>query len=236
MYKRLKLKAAIGGAVFCALAGHGASAQSASNSQLINAGLKHSFSASDVIQMMQEFPLQSALQPNEGDETATVLAMTPGGARFLISLFQCEDPVEGSECKGAAIFTGYSNAGITYDELNDFNSGANVTRVVNVSDQNIIVFGTQIFFSGGIGWENFKFVIELFLSDMQNYVETKATLGTAASLKAAPENRDKIDNLTRRAEAQSAMPPFLRTNYEIDAALGAAISNTWDVSFTGEAE
>ena len=134
MYKRLKRKAAIGGALICALAAGSAGAQTASNSQLLGAGLKDSFAASDVVQMMSEFPIETALQPNEGDDTATVLALTPGGARFLISLFQCEDPVTGSGCRGAAIFTGYSNAGITYDELNDFNSDANVTRVVNVSD------------------------------------------------------------------------------------------------------
>ena len=232
MQKMLKLTAAIGGAVFCGLAAQNAAAQTASNNQLIGAGLKQSFSASDVADMMAEFPIETQLQPDAGDATATVLAVTPGGARFLISLFQCDDAAQGSGCKGAAIFTGFSNAGVTYDELNDFNSDANVTRVVNVDAQNIIVFGTQLFFSGGIGRDNFKFVTELFLSDMQNYVEAQATLGTAISHEAAPAEVGKIDNLTSVAADAGTMPPFLRTHYELNEALGAAVSNTWDVRFT----
>ena len=231
MYKALKVKAAIGAAAGVLWAST-AFAQAA-NSQLMGGGLKDSFSASDVISILSEFPLESALQPYEGDNTATVLASTPGGARFLISLFQCEEPQTGAGCSGAAIFTGFSNAGVTYDELNDFNSDANVTRVVNVSDQNIIIFGTQLFFNGGISRANFKFVTELFLSDMQNYVETKSEAGTSVSLKTAPAERGKIGNLTSSAEAP-ALPPFLRTGLQVDDALDAAISNTWDVRFSVE--
>lgn len=236
MHKKLKLKAAIGGAMMCALAAGGATAQTASNSQLMSVGLKDAFSAADVVNILGEFPIATEIQPDQGDGMPSVVAMTPGGAKFIISLFQCDDPAQGAGCKGAAIFTGYSNAGITYDELNAFNSDANVTRVVNMSEQNLIIFGTQIFFSGGVGRANFKFVIELFMSDMQKYVETKAELGTSVSLEAETESRGKISNLTAGAEADDATPPFLRTNYDIDAALNAAISNTWDVSFTGDAE
>lgn len=230
MVKSLKLKAAIGGALCCALTAQSAAAQNAANGQLMDAGLRQAFSVSDVSAMMAEFSIQTSLEPYEGDETATVAATTEGGAKFWISLFQCDDPATGANCRGAAMFTGLSNAGVSYDELNAFHTEANVTRAVNVSESNIIIFGTQMFFSGGIGRDNFKFITALFLTDMQRYVEGKAVSGTMISLDETLSRGGKIDNVTETG-GSAAATEALAVSFDIDYALSAAISNTWVVNF-----
>lgn len=229
MYKSLKLKAALGGVLCCAQAAQAAGAQNSANSQLLSSGLKETFSAADVSAMMAEFDIQTALEPYEGDETATLAAATDGGAKFWISLFQCDDPTTGGNCRGAALFTGLSNAGVSYDDINSFHSQANVTRAVNLSEQNIIIFGTQIFFSGGVGRDNFKYVTALFLTDMQRYVDGKTESGTLVSLDIAPSDRSKVGNVTQAAD--EAPPDASAIRFDVEHALSAAIANTWRVSF-----
>lgn len=231
MDKSLNLKAAVGGLICCAVAAAPAAAQNTSNNQLLGGGLKETFNAADISSMMSEFSIQTALAPYAEDETATVIATTEGGARFWISLFQCADPTTGVDCGGAAIFTGLSNAGVSYEDINSFHSDANVTRAVNVSEQNLLIFGTQIFFTGGVGRENFKFVTELFLHDMQTFVDGKAAVGTLVSLGVAPPSGGKVDNIVK-ADGDAAQPAALPAGYSVDYALAAAISNTWNVRFT----
>jgi hypothetical protein len=222
---------AFGGAMGCALGAWGALAQSGSNDQLSSGGLKHTFSIADVSAILEESSISAAAQPYEGDDSATLMATTAGDGRFLISLFQCERPEDGEGCSGATIFTGFPNAGVTFDELNHFNSESNVTRAVNVAEQNLVLFGMQIFFNGGIGRENFKYVVELFLSDMQNHVDGKMAGGMSVSLDKAPPSRKKIDNLTKSGDREAQKGAF-GPGYNLDQALNAAVSNSWDVNFS----
>ena len=205
MGKVLNLKAAMGGALCCALAAQSAAAQSASNPQLLSTGLKETFSASDVSSIMSEYSIQTVLAPYQDDDVAVVLATTSGGAHFRIAMFVCEDPATGTDCGAAAMFTGLSNAGVSYDDINTFHTKANVTRAVNVSAQNIIIFGTQMFFKGGIGRENFKLITELFLNDVQNYVNASAA-ATTVSMRRESEKRGKVDNIAQ-SDDDAIQPP-----------------------------
>ncbi len=234
MNKSLNAKAAISGLICCALALQSAAAQDPSNRQLMSAGLKEQFNAADISSMMSEAAIQTQLAPYEGNDIATVLALTAGGGRFIISMFNCDDAATGEGCRGAAVFTAFSNAGLSFEELNQFNSTANVSKAFNVSAQNVVIFGTQIYFSGGITRDNFKFLTGLFLSDMQKYAQSQVE-STSVSLKIEQDAQGKLDNVAQ-ASGEAAEPSSLPAEYSISHAKSAAIANTWNVRFTPAAD
>ncbi len=213
-----------------------AAAQSTANGQLQTTGLKDKFSAGDISAIMAEFEIATSLSPYEGNGAATILAETSGGARFVISLFNCDNAMDGAGCQAAVIYTGIPNAGVAYDDINAFNAAADVTRAVNLPEQNIILFGRQIFFSGGVGRDNFKFISALFLTDMQRYVDSLTAPGTSVSLKMDPSADGKTGNVT----SEGARIEFIAKSASLadvaDHALTAAIANTWQVTFTPPGE
>ncbi|VAV99521.1 hypothetical protein MNBD_ALPHA05-1562 [hydrothermal vent metagenome] len=231
MSNLLKFKTILALASFCTLLAGTAAAQSAANNQLQSSNAKHHFSAGEVSAILAEFEIQSALAPYDGNGSATLIAQTSGDAKFVVSLFGCENPADGSQCGGAVIYTATSNAGIAYDDINKFNADSSVTMAVNVAEQNIIVFGRQLFFSGGVGRGNFKYITALFLRDMQDFMDLRAAAGTSVSLNVAPAAAGKTDNVADAGD----MPAFAAKSISLDDVdshvLSAAIANTWHVSF-----
>jgi hypothetical protein len=218
-------------AVLASLWGGPAAAWSAGNAQLQSSGLMEKFSVSDVASMLKEFEIEIALQPYENDGSATLAATTAGGGLFIISMFQCDDATIGAGCKQALVYTGMSNAGLSYEDLNTFHTNSDVTRAVNVPEQQMVVFGTQIYAQGGIGRQNFLLLTALFLNDMQNYVDAQSTASTSVALKILPST-SKSENLTTVKTGAIAAPKPNGNMYE--HALTAALSNTWNVKFLTE--
>ncbi len=207
-------------------------AQPTANTQLMSNSLIEEFSAPDVISMLGELDIALVRQPYTGDETASLLATTSGGATFVVTILACADPAAALGCKQALVYTGVSNVGVVFDDINRFHTNANVTRAINVPQQDILVFGTQIFATGGIGRENFQVLTALFLRDMQDYIENQRSAGTsvALTLEGAPKN--KIENEPDSFSENIMLPSYYREN--ISHTLTAAVSNTRNVRFLNE--
>ena len=206
-----------------------ASAQSTSNSQLSAGGLISNFSADDVGSMLADFQIETALTDYTGGPSATMLAATSGGARFIISLLACEDVAAANGCQRAVIFTAVSNAGFAYQDINDFNMSADVTKAINVAEQSIVIFSAPIYSGGGIGRENFKLLTALFLNDMQNFSDAQNSSAAEVSFGIAPKAGDKLTNLG--GTPSSAATPLGIDATMIDEATSVAVANTWKVKF-----
>lgn len=209
-----------------------ANAQTSANTQLLSAGLMQDFSAADVTSMLAEFEIGTAVQPYQGDETASMVATTSGGATFIITMLQCADAAAASGCKQAVIYTGMPNSGVAYDDLNTFHTNADVTRAINVPDQQMIVFGTQIFAQGGIGRENFQLLTALFLNDMQAYIQNQMSAATSVALRFEQKPQGKTGNISTVISTGARLPsPRIKS---VDHALAAAVANTRNVEFLSE--
>lgn len=165
--------------------------------------------------------------PDQGDGMPSFAATTDGGAQFLVSLFSCENETEGAGCKAVALYTAQSNAGLAYDDINEFNGVARVTKAVNVSADKMVVFGLQRFLQGGIGERNLVFEIALFLTDMQDYTDLRAER-VSVNYRRLSEGSMKTDNLLSSAHAG---PNDLLEGISVSAAVGAAINNTRHSTF-----
>lgn len=219
--------------VACALlATMPAAAQQGTNMQLAAPALLQNFGASDVSSMLSDFNITAALQPYTGDGTGSMIARTDGGAMFVITMMQCIDPAAATGCTQAVVYTGMSNSGVAYDDLNVFHTNANVTRAVNIPDQQMIVFGTPIFTQGGIGREHFQLLTVLFLNDMQQYIEGQAAAGTSVSLDVQPDEGGKTNNTTVDSSEQLGLSQL--TSASLPHALRAAVSNTQYVNFLSD--
>jgi hypothetical protein len=230
MSNLLNFKTILAAASLVTMLASPAAAQSTSNGQLQSSSAKHHFSAGEVSGILAEFAINTALAPYDGDGSATLLATTSGDARFVVSLFGCENPADGSQCGGAVIYTATPNAGIAYDDINRFNSVSSVTMAVNVAEQNLIVFGRQLFFVGGVGRDNFKYTFELFLRDMQNFMDGRAAAGTSVSLNDAPAAA-KTANVAGAGDTITFVAKQISIGAVDEHTLSAAIANTWHVSF-----
>ena len=204
--------------------------QGAPNLQLQGAGLKEKYNAGDFSAMLAEFSIESGLAEYEGDEIATLMAQTDGGARFVITLLECEDPATGAGCESAVFFTGASNAGLAYSDINDFNTTALVTRVINVPDKNLLLFGRQMFFPGGVGMENVKLILVFFLMDMDEFFTAQAGSVQSVSMRQSPTAGGKLDNKASSTPAAAAFG--MPAAYKFDNVMKAAISNSWNVKFS----
>ena len=174
MRKLLKIKAALAVGAIAAFAGGAAWAQTTPGNQLFSGGgLKEKYSASEVSAILGELEVTTTLAPYENDGTATLIAQTSGGATFFVTLVECTDPAAGIGCDGGVILTGSSNAGASYEQLNEFNTNASVAKAINVAHENVIMFGRNLFFSGGVGRDHLLLISYLFLSDMQSYVDSQ---------------------------------------------------------------
>ncbi|MHA7871038.1 MAG: type III secretion system chaperone family protein [Hyphococcus sp.] len=192
-----------------------------------------SFSAADVQSMMAELAIQAAPQPYQGDGASSLIATTSGGATFVVTMLQCEDPETGQSCTQAVLYTAASNAGIAYEDLNSFHENSDVTRAINVPDEQMIVFGMQIFSRGGIGRENFQLLTALFLNYMQRYVDGQMAAASTVALRSMGAKGGKTDNIGARNESSLAPTAFTDT---YAYAVKAAVANTRHVEFlTGNA-
>lgn len=213
-----------------------ATAQSTSNSQLLGSGVMSKFSASDVTSMLSDFEIETALADYDSGELATMVAQTPGGARFLISLMVCDNLATATGCQRAMIFTATSNSGFAYEDLNEFNLGSDVAKAMNLASQNIVMFGVPIYSGGGIGRENFKLLTALFLNDMQNFNDAQAAAASEVSFGNSPKPAGKLDNIgSARQSAPREIPLYSAAMTQ--HAVSAAVANTWNVEFlTGKAK
>lgn len=214
-------------------AGTTAQAQSTSNGQLFGGGVMSKFSASDVSSMLGDFEIATSLVDFEGGDSATMLAETSGGARFIISMKTCDNLATATGCERAMIYTAIPNAGFAYEDLNNFNLGANITKAMNLAEQNIIIFGTPIYARGGIGRDNFKLLAALFLNDMQKFSEAQNAAAAEVSFGQGPKPGGKLDNIGSGDMAAQDTAPLYSASMK-EHALSAAIVNTWKVEFLSD--
>jgi len=208
-----------------------ATAQNSGNMQLQSSGLMEKFSSTDVASMLEVFEIEITLQPYQNNDQASLVAVSSGGAQFFIVMQQCDDAANGVGCQQALVFTGMSNAGISYEDLNTFNSYSEVTRAINLAEQQVVMFGTKIFAQGGIGRDNFRLLMYLFLADMQQYVESQQATGNTIALTISPTG-DEPSKIISGMSSSIQVPEQIGDMHE--NALKAAISNTWNVEFLSD--
>ncbi len=208
-----------------------ATAQNSGNLQLQSSGVMEKFSSTDVASMLEAFEIAITMQPYQNNDQASLVAIAPGGAQFFITMQRCDDAANGVGCQQALVFTGMSNAGISYEVLNTFNSYSEVTRAMNLAEQQVVLFGMKIFAQGGIGQDNFRLLIALFLTDMQKYVEDQRSSANTIALKVSP-TRDGSSKITSGVSTSIQSSEQIGDMHEY--ALKAAILNTWNVEFLSD--
>ena len=192
-------------------------------------------SAADFVKIISDLGMEAELLPFNGVGAPAITVTTGGGARFFVSFFNCSDPENYSGCEQVLIFTGQPSAGVSFDDLNLFNAESDVSKAVNVAASRIILFGTQIFFRGGVSIDNTKLITALFLTDMQRHIDRRNVAGTSVSAMLEQGLPDKAENvLGTRNTKISEHSPFQTSDVVIEAALDAAISNTLNTTFVDQ--
>jgi hypothetical protein len=176
-------------------------AAGAQNSLASKPGLLESVGATEVAQMLAEFGFKSELRSASGAASPSLVVTTDGGAKFLIGFFDCADAKKPSGCKQVMVSTAQASGGVDFNDLNAFNGQSSVTTVVYEPSNQILIFGRNIFAPGGMGRDNFKLQVALFLNDMQGFVESRR-----AGVDAEDAGRQVEDQLRhgRRCRARSA--------------------------------
>jgi len=190
--------------------------------------LNESISATDVTSMLSEYSIQSELRANPAGGSPSLVATTAGGAKFLIGFFECADAAKSAGCKQVMISTAQASGGVAFEDLNNFNGQSSVTTVVYEPTNQILIFGRNIFLPGGIGRENFKLQIALFLSDMQQFVEGRKASAKSVSFTETPKLKSKITSMTSDGAAQS---PAFAVGLDRSVEVELAIANSLDVRF-----
>lgn len=212
--------AAISGAAF---------AQNTTLSQ--KSGLLESVSATDAAGMLAEFGFKSELRSAAGAASPSLVATTDGGAKFLVGFFDCADAAKPAGCKQVMVSTAQASGGADFDDLNAFNGQSSVTTVVYEPSNQILIFGRNIFAPGGIGRDNFKLQVALFLNDMQGYVESRRAGAKSVSMLKTPDVRSKIESVTG-SDAVAPEARRLMISADGSAEVEVAINNSFDVDFT----
>lgn len=226
MRKVLKLLA--GAAVLAGASG--ASAQTSNSTLSVDRPLA-SISAADVQAMLTDFEIGSQLQPSNGSGRApSVLATTEGGAQFLVGFFECVNAATASGCKQALISTAQASGGVSFEDLNQFNGASSVTTVVYDAGNQILIFGRNVFMPGGVGRDNFKLQIALFLRDMQTFIEGRQATAAQVSFSVRPRLDNKIASITGAGDSSAAISKFL-VSADASAEVALAINNSVDKSF-----
>ena len=121
--------------------------------------------------VLGEFGIATEMRPSQRPGGAPVMvATTEGGAKFMISFYSCVDAASARGCDQMMISTAQPSTGVEFSDLNLFNGTANVTTAVYDPNSQILIFGRNVFLPGGIGRENLKLQVYLFLQDMQTFV------------------------------------------------------------------
>lgn len=210
-----------------------ASAQTSNSLSVGTAEMMTRVSAGDVTAMMAELGVASELKADSEGSPPYIVATVPGGGRFLFHFFNCDVVATAGNCAHTVVSTAFASAGVTYDEINDFNRNASVTTGVNIGEQQIIILARNIIVFGGHSRELFKGTVYLFLRDVQNFADRKPP---AASVRfsPAPQNTSKIAGLAVREADGQAPKAFGITDFTSDVAV--AIANTSEVRFSVDYE
>jgi hypothetical protein len=221
MYKLL-----ISAAALAAVAVAPAGAQS--NPSL--SGNLQSVSISEASALLGELGVQSQAQSTGAGQTPMLLAQTEGGAKFLLGFFDCADAANAKGCKQVMVSTAQSSSGVEFDDMNAFNGSSSVTTVVYESSNQILIFGRNIFMPGGIGRDNFKLQVALFLQDMQQFVSNRSVGAKSVAFGVQPAPKGKISSIVPDA----SLPVFkhMRVSADGSAEVAMAIANTNDVDFS----
>ncbi len=193
-------------------------------------GMLESVSAADVSAMLAEFGFKTELRTAAGAASPSLIATTDGGAKFLVGFFDCADAAKPSGCKQVMVSTAQASGGVDFDVLNSFNGQSSVTTVVYEPSNQILIFGRNIFAPGGIGRDNFKLQVALFLNDMQGFVEQRRSGAKSVSMLKTPDVRSKIDSVTG-GEAVAPEARRLMISADGSAEVEVAINNSFDVDF-----
>jgi len=215
--------------LFAATAAVAAPAAAQTNGAL--SGSLQSFSIADTATMLRDLGVASKPQSAGAGQAPLLLAETDGGAKFLIGFFDCADAPNAKGCKQVMVSTAQSSSGVEFDDINAFNGSSSVTTVVYEPTNQILIFGRNIFAQGGLGRENFKVQVALFLQDMQNFVSTRRAGASSVSFGVQPRPKGKISAITAPEGAPSAAARML-VSQDAAAEVAVAIANTNDVDFS----
>jgi hypothetical protein len=199
----------------------------------VAAPLSDQISASEVTGMLGDFGIGAELRASAAGGQPSLVATTAGGAKFLIGFFDCAEPAKPAGCKQVMISTAQASGGVEFEDLNNFNGQSSVTTVVYEPTNQILIFGRNIFMPGGIGRDNFKLQIALFLSDMQKFVEGRTASAKSVSFYRTPTLKSKVTSIAAgQTPSLIAEPIALDRSAEVEI----AINNSLDVSFAVKAD
>jgi hypothetical protein len=193
--------------------------------------LGDTISAPEITAMLSDFGITTELRAAPAGGTPNLVATTSGGAKFLIGFFDCADPAKAAACKQVMVSTAQSSGGVEFEDLNNFNGQSSVTTVVYEPTNQILIFGRNIFLPGGIGRDNFKLQVALFLGDMQKFVEGRKASTKSVAFTETPKLKSKITSIA--AEAAPAEAPVAVAR-DRSAEVEIAINNSFDVDFKTE--
>lgn len=195
--------------------------------------LSDSIGATEVTQMLSEYSISTELRANPAGGSPSLIATTAGGAKFLVGFFECADAAKPAGCKQVMISTAQASGGVAFEDLNNFNGQSSVTTVVYEPTNQILIFGRNIFMPGGVGRENFKLHIELFIHDMQKFVEGRRASAKSVAFTETPKLKSKITSIT--SEGEEAVKAFA-ISADRSAEVELAIVNSLDADFTAPKE
>lgn len=200
-----------------------------SNNLLASPQIMTQISASDVAAMMGELGITTQVRPQSDGGAPVLLASTPGGGKFLFHFFNCENVAEAGKCSNTIVTTAFPSAGLSYEQLNDFNRKSVVTTGVNIDEQKIIILARNIVVIGGHSRDLFKGTVYLFLRDVQNFVNSKNSGATSVGFTPSPQKTSKITGVKAAGASAGSEEAFGLP--DISAEVAGAISNTNDVGF-----
>lgn len=188
-----------------------------------------------VVAMLVGIGVQAQInQPSDGG-IPNVIAQSPSGGRFYVDLVACDDDAQMLGCNSMLMRAAMSNAGVSYEDLNRFNSEAVVATAINIAQRNLIFFGRHSIVAGGVRTSQMQIQTALFLNDMDTYVagqgsSTSVSLDTSTTgtpLSTSKVYGSKIDGLGTQVDTTTRFGKNV-----IDAALtDSAIFNTYSVRF-----
>jgi len=192
-------------------------------------------SAAETISMLVGIGVQAQTVQTSPTSTPNVLAQAPSGGRVYVDFVSCEDKVALTGCNSIILRAAMSNAGVTYDDLNRFNSNAVVIKGVNIAERNLVFFMRHMIVFGGVRNQQLQVQTALFLNDMDIYVTNQAN-STSVSYEdedVLPNASSKITGLNTERKIQQ---PHSAAAFVDDALVDSAIYNTYSVRFmTAEA-